>query len=647
MMASDGVSRRIRIFIYTLLFVQLVGLWAFSGYLFIASRTQSESAGPVGAEASFASVIGTEQAVDRTQIDMLKVANGLASADDIDASLQILESRIAQISGRGAMSRFMEYPQYVASVDKVKTIYAEIEAMRNQAGNADTWITPGIAKFDEMRTPLSELEMVVGEINARRRDEVREDYEHRRSMLMGSSIGATIVLLTLAYLFASNARKLRDVSAKQKEALQRETAAALSAANAVNARNAFLGMIGHELRTPLQSIMAATDVLVERNFTGTDKLLIDQLARAANVLEAQMKDLTDFSRMEAGQLALRKRIFNPYGVLNAAVESVSERARRKSLALRLEFDDWQVKVLSDPFRIQQIVTNLLDNAIKYADRGSVTLRASLERLPGIDRLSVDVIDTGRGIDRVSQEQIFQPFTQIDTPESKRVDGIGMGLTIVRGLVELLGAKLSLESEVGKGSKFTVVFDLEHVTSEMETPGTEPGATAVTAPLEAAAMAGSPAMATARTSGAPAAVEAEPDVSAVVVPAGQTPRRVLVIDDQADVRHTIEMLLRVNGIECESVSNAREAYRLVERTPYDAIMLDLNMPEVDGVSAAMEIRRMGGINADVPLIAFSAQAPEVIPAHHLSLFEHYLMKPVRGDILRVVLESIWATRGVGL
>jgi signal transduction histidine kinase/ActR/RegA family two-component response regulator len=579
----------------------LVALWGYSAYLFIVSRADSRSFSQRTMQDDNFAIGQLERSALKAEIAVLQYAQGLQSMDEVTLKFDVFESKVALLSApTDAASPFRIETRSRASVEAIQTIVErlarQIDALPDGKGN----VAAIMASFDELQRPLAELEMIVGNADSKRRDDARQDYARRRQMLMRSSAGSTIALLILAWLLVSNARRVRELAAQQRAALEREREAALAAANAVDAKNAFLGMIGHELRTPLQSIMAATDVLAERPFAGTDKLLVEQLARAADVLDAQMKDLTDFSRMGAGKLTVRKRVFNHYNVLMAAVESVSERAHRKGLQLEVIASDQHVFNLSDPDRIQQIVTNLLSNAIKYTERGKVTMRASLRRGQANDELSVSVEDTGIGIERAQVEQIFMPFTQLQSSGLSSHDGIGIGLAIVRGLVELLGAAMHVESERGKGSTFHIVFPLEQVN-------------------------------------APPAVTTEETTPAVPASA----RQVLVVDDHESVRSWLNAILTSYGIDCTVASNAREALGIIERQRFDAIIVDINMAEVNGITLAQEIRRTGGANRDAPLIACSALVPELLAPESRRLFERYLTKPVRADLLRLALDAVWA------
>jgi two-component system, sensor histidine kinase len=607
----NSTTNTFRRSIYLILLALLTILWAYSGYLFILSRADNSASARLSSQNYYYFIAQFSDSVSKAEIALLQYGAGLKDAGEVNQRFEVLQSKLALLSTPTDATLMLEImPRYRENVEQIHDIVDGI-APKLADPTRDTSKLAEIAnQFEAMRAPLNDLQMIVGDAEGRRRDELNSDYARRREMLMQSSVGATFVLLVLAWVFVTNARRVRLLGEQQRAALQRETEAALAAANAVNARNTFLGMIGHELRTPLQSITAAIDVLIERELEGTDKLLVDQLSRAADVLDAQMKDLTDFSRMEAGQLVLRKRVFNPYDVISAAVESVEERARRKQLHFEVSTVDEGTLYLSDPYRIQQIVTNLLSNAIKYTESGSVALHVTTLHGTSVDELSVTVEDTGPGIESGNTQQIFMPFTQLHNTPARRYEGIGMGLTIVKGLVDLLGGTIHVESTPGRGSTFVVIFPLEKVDASAQ------GA--------------------AKTSAR----------SPRVRPPAQQ-RTVLVVDDQESVLQSLKAMLASRDVESVLAGGAKQALAALATQQFDAILVDINMPDVDGVTLAKQIQASGGVASRTPIIACSALAPELVNAEDRKRFKHYLMKPIRADILKVALDAAWSESDVPL
>ncbi|MBK3864500.1 response regulator [Paraburkholderia aspalathi] len=447
---------------------------------------------------------------------------------------------------------------------------------------------------------MADLELSVGNAESAMRDRLFRDYARRRRALLKTTVGVLLLSGVLIGLLALNARRVRALVVQQRAAFEREKEAAQAATEAVNARNAFLGMIGHELRTPLQSITAAIDVLVEREFPGPDGLMIKRLARAADQLDAQMKDLTDFSRINAGKLTLRNQVFVPRDVINAAVDSVSDRAARKGLRLEARIMGTDAPVVSDPYRIQQVITNLLINAIKYTERGAVTIRADVSRTANVERLTVEIEDTGPGFSEEKAAKIFQPFTQLDSSSTRRHDGIGMGLAIVRGLLTLLGGGVKVSSTPGVGTKFTVTLPLQ------------------------------------RSIGMLGGAEDRLGESYRI-----EEKTVLAVDDQESMRESLRAMLSALGVRFVIASSADEALGLLGRKRFDVLLLDVNMPVKDGVAVAETVRAEDGPNRRIPIIAFSAVAPELLSEQGRELFGQYLMKPIRADVLRSALDRIFA------
>jgi signal transduction histidine kinase/ActR/RegA family two-component response regulator len=582
------------------LLVVLAGLWGYSGYMFVLSPSRGLNALAGPDENYYFLVAQFEQSALKSQNAILQYGSGRADLNEVSLRFQVLESKL-QILEEPTDSTFalVQLPHYQESVGKLRDIVEgiafDIDGLERDRSTAFDLA----ARYEAMRAPVQQLEMSVGDAESKRRDYLYTDYLYRRRALVKSSIGVLAVLAILVGLLVANARRVRALMAQQRAALDRETQAAQAATSAVNAKNAFLGMIGHELRTPLQSIMAATDVLVERKFERTDQLLIDQLARAANVLDAQMKDLTDFSRMEAGKLSLRRRVFKPQDVIAAAVESVSERAKRKGLTLILVQPDEEVANVSDPYRIQQVIVNLLVNAIKYTDEGTVTVRSRIDCAQFEDRLTVEIADTGPGMSEEEIALIFQPFVQLDSSSTRRHDGIGMGLAIVRGLLTLLSGTIKVDSQVGTGTVFTVTFPLERAV------GTR---------------------------------HAEPVSATTSYRLGE--KLVLAVDDHESMRESLSTMLTTLGVGYVLAASGDEALALLERRKFDAVLLDLSMPDKDGVTVAQALRQGQGPNRQVPVIACSAIAPELVPFGHRALFVRYLMKPIRADVLKSTLDEIF-------
>jgi len=345
-----------------------------------------------------------------------------------------------------------------------------------------------------------------------------------------------------------------------------------AATGASRAKSLFVANVSHEIRTPMTAILGYTDVLAEPGVSEQERReAMETLRRNGRQLLALINDMLDLSKIEAGGLEVRKREISPISVAQQAVALLRERTRAKGLALELDLaGDLPSRVWSDPVRLQQILVNLVGNAVKFTEQGGIRVAVSVE--PGAPaRVRFDVIDSGIGIELADRERIFEPFSQVDATESRRYGGTGLGLAISRRLAEKLGGVLALASEPGRGSTFSLILPV----------------------------------------GEPSTTERTPTVEIpVLVPELPSLRgRVLVAEDGADNQRLMTRLLGLAGLEVEIAADGRRAVERVlaaerEGRPFDAVLMDMQMPELDGYAATQALRDGGYVR---PIIAVSAHA----------------------------------------
>ncbi|HTO70591.1 MAG TPA: ATP-binding protein [Myxococcota bacterium] len=363
---------------------------------------------------------------------------------------------------------------------------------------------------------------------------------------------------------------------------QRALVAARDAANAASrAKSLFVANVSHEIRTPMTAILGYTDVLAEPGLSEVERRdAIETLRRNGHHLLALINDMLDLSKIEAGGLEVRRGETSPISVAQHVVALLRERARAKGLSLELELGaDVPTSIHTDPLRLQQILVNLVGNAIKFTERGGVRLLVSHQPSPagGAGHVVFEVIDTGIGIAPEHRERVFAPFSQADASESRRYGGTGLGLAISRGLTEQLGGKLELESEVGTGTTFRLKLPV----------GT---------PLGVA-------------SAAPLGAEGIERADSPNAPLPTLRGRVLLAEDGADNQRLIERLLVRVGLEVEIAADGRLAVDQVLEAetagrPFDAVLMDMQMPTLDGYEATQALRDAGFAR---PIIALSAHA----------------------------------------
>ena len=435
-------------------------------------------------------------------------------------------------------------------------------------------------------------------VDVAERESIVRDFEAKRRYLIYGGILLALLSAAATTLLLLNGYRRTRLIEQQRAALEAEHQATRAAREASVAKDTFLGMISHELRTPLHAIVSSVELLGLNLREDADRRIIQRLETGARHLEAQMRDLTDYARIGAGKLELRLTVFDPLELLDSIVDANTPAATAKGLELRGEFLGRRGPIETDQHRLRQIVTNLVTNAIKYTDAGSIDVR--FERSDA--RLDISVIDTGPGIAREQMPFIFQEFTQLDSSSTRRFDGAGMGLAVVRGLVDLLGGRIEVSSEVGQGAAFRVslpAVSVESLPERREQP-------AVAEPFRKS--------------------------------------RVLVIDDHESIRESLSEMLTHLGYSVIAMGEVDSALAWLGSNEADVILADLHMPGKDGYSFAQEYRARLAPGASVPIIAVSAYAPELVDPGAAILFFDYLLKPVRYEVLKsAVARAVSVTR----
>jgi PAS domain S-box-containing protein len=392
---------------------------------------------------------------------------------------------------------------------------------------------------------------------------------------------------------AQNSRDLREAG---KAALTAMRAAKAAAA----AKSEFLANMSHEIRTPLTAIVGFADLLAARpSLDPVGASHVDRIAAASRNLLAIVNDILDFSRLEVGQVEISPRAVSPIEIAAATLAMFEAQAQAKGLTLELLTGASTPDFVSvDPNRLRQILVNLVANAVKFTQSGGVTVTLRHES----DRLYVTVRDTGPGLTPDQQKKLFQRFSQVDGSSTRLHGGAGLGLAICKGLVEAMGGEISLKSRRGRGS----IFELHVSAPTASEPGEERG-------------------------------EAEAPLNIDGV-------RVLVVDDNAANRELVRAVLCAAGVSVEEASGGEQAVRAALTTPYDIVLMDIRMPNMDGCAALQFIRNAAGPNQGIPILAFSADTSLAPPARGDFAFDDLISKPLEASaLLRLIAR--WANFGL--
>ncbi|MFO1208512.1 MAG: ATP-binding protein [Amaricoccus sp.] len=371
----------------------------------------------------------------------------------------------------------------------------------------------------------------------------------------------------------------------------------LEAEAATVAKSRFLAAMSHEIRTPLGGVLGLLGLMLGGELRPAQRERATIALDSARSLLEILNDILDFSKLEAQQIRLTEESVAVREVAGDVLALMGAEAAQKGLSLTSEIDPAvPEQVLTDPMRLRQVLTNLISNAAKFTDRGEIRLRVGWDAADG-GTLRVDVEDTGIGIDEANRERIFEHFVQADGSLARRAGGTGLGLAISRQIVELMGGEISVRSVPGMGSTFGF-----HVRA----PRAEP---------------------------APAATEPP----RVAPDAGLRPLRVLLAEDHAANQYLIRAFLATGGHSVVVVENGVEAVATVEGGGFDVVLMDMQMPVLDGLGAARQIRALAGPDAAIPIIALTANAmPEDRAACLAAGMTDYLSKPVEVGALLAAL-----------
>ncbi len=371
-----------------------------------------------------------------------------------------------------------------------------------------------------------------------------------------------------------------------------------AAESAASAKSRFLAMMSHELRTPMTGIIGMIELLHETRLTDEQRRIVEVLDGSAHSLLTVLNDVLDFSKIEAGKLRLESIDFRPDAVLREVASLLGPSASERGNALSVHWPDGPVPPLrGDPTRLRQVLVNLVGNAIKFTERGSIAITGRTRPLEdGRVALELSVSDTGVGIAPEVLPTLFRPFQQADTSTTRRFGGTGLGLAICRHLVEAMGGAIAAESRPGHGSTF-------RFTVRLEPAGAEP--------------------------------------AAAVAPAAYSPQarglRILVAEDNATNRLLVGTRLGRASHRVDLVENGLQAVEAVRARDYDVVLMDMQMPELDGVGATRAIRALPGARGRTPIVALTADAlPEFRERYMSCGLDDYLTKPLDWNALDRVL-----------
>lgn len=522
--------------------------------------------------------------LDREARRLQEEAKVMVASDDVSAEAtrslstryDILYSRMSILKKAKLDLRILDNPRLLQTLRSIEQVVLDYEEWFNALSQGKQLERARLAAFMAVLEPLVEatgalLVDVNSSVSAGRAD-ARDALQ-----LLQLKIGALTAVLSLCVgiLVVMLQRQLRSVrsAARAFEDIAAELKVAYASADAGNrAKSQFMATMGHEVRTPLNAILGTAELLELSGLPDRIATGVQTIRRSGETLLEIINEVLDYSKMENGRVDVDKAPVDMIDVVSGVVEMMRDRAAERGNTLVSDVSDLSGRsvISTDATRVRQVVLNLLSNALKFTSNGVVALKMTLSQDGPVPLLKVAIRDNGIGIDEAGLERLFKPFSQVDASISRQYGGTGLGLTICKEIVEALGGTIGVASEAGLGSTFWFEIPAE-----------------------------------------PAVLKQERAIARPAVPAsGGLPRlRVLLVEDNLVNQKVAAGYLAHLGQEVTVAADGIEALAKVASSRFDIVLMDMQMPRMDGIEATRRMRALEGWPSTVPIVALTGNASE--------------------------------------
>lgn len=368
------------------------------------------------------------------------------------------------------------------------------------------------------------------------------------------------------------------------------------AETAARAKSDFVANMSHEIRTPMNAVLGTLQVLEREIIEDKLKKMVTKASYSAQSLLTIINDILDYSKIEANMLSLEHAPFNVYEVIDSVQSDLSMTAEHKGISLRAEVDpSFSDGWIGDLVRVRQIVLNLASNAVKFTENGEVVIKLGVERFEDFKAIRLQIVDSGIGMSEEARKRIFERFTQADSSTTRKFGGTGLGMSITISLIEMMNGSIDVQSVVNQGTTISVILPLEQADSSESSQKQE--------------------------------VVAAPNLSG---------KRVLIAEDNEINQMVIESMLEATNANLDFVENGQLAVEAFSQSTYDAVLMDIQMPDMDGQEANRLIRE---INSAVPVVALTANVmPDDVKRYLAQGFVSHIGKPIDMNLLYKTLST---------